>query len=274
MTRRAFRSAAVVATAATAACGLMTATSVAAAALPTLTLSVTTNKVVVGGHRVSGAVNIVTTVSGEASDSPSLILLKPGVTAAKFAKVVGKLGDQPFDAIDPYATIVFAGGTDASGTHTSAQAVLPAGHYVAVNNGNGFTPFTISRSSHPASLAKAAATMTAIDFGYQGPTTLHDGELVRFVNAGYLVHMFEWASTPSVADAKKAEADLQDGNVAGAKKFATGMGQFVGPISSGQMQQETITQAPGVYVVFCAMNTEDGREHFQLGMFRTIRIVK
>jgi hypothetical protein len=40
------------------------------------------------------------------------------------------------------------------------------------------------------------------------------------------------------------------------------------------MQQEVITQPPGVYVIFCAMNTEDGREHFQLGMYRTIRIVK
>jgi hypothetical protein len=29
-----------------------------------------------------------------------------------------------------------------------------------------------------------------------------------------------------------------------------------------------------VYVIFCAMNSEDGRDHFQLGMFRTIQIVK
>jgi hypothetical protein len=27
-------------------------------------------------------------------------------------------------------------------------------------------------------------------------------------------------------------------------------------------------------VIFCAMNAQDGREHFQLGMFRTITIVK
>jgi hypothetical protein len=40
------------------------------------------------------------------------------------------------------------------------------------------------------------------------------------------------------------------------------------------MQQEVITEPPGVYVIACAMNAEDGREHFQLGMFRTIKIVK
>ena len=34
------------------------------------------------------------------------------------------------------------------------------------------------------------------------------------------------------------------------------------------------TRLPGVYVIFCSMNTQDGREHFQLGMYRTITIVK
>jgi hypothetical protein len=252
---------------------LMTTSSVAAGSLPTLKLALTKNTITVTGSEVSGAVDVVTKVSGEASDSPSLILLKPGVTAAKFIKFVSKLGQQPFDAIDPYATIEFAGASDPSGT-TSAQALLPPGHYVAVNDGNGFTPFTIAKSAHPAGLPHPGATVTAIDFAYRGATTLRDGELVRFENDGYLVHMVLWASTPSVADAAKAEADLLQGDVPAAKKFATGMGQFAGALSTGAMQQQVITEPPGVYVIFCAMNSQDGRDHFQLGMFRTIHIVK
>ena len=52
----------------------------------------------------------MTTVSGEASDSPALVLLKPGVTPEQFGAVVSKLGpDDPLDVIDTYATIVFSG---------------------------------------------------------------------------------------------------------------------------------------------------------------------
>jgi hypothetical protein len=35
-----------------------------------------------------------------------------------------------------------------------------------------------------------------------------------------------------------------------------------------------VTEKPGVYVLACFMNTQDGRVHTQLGMERTIRIVK
>jgi len=55
-------------------------------------------------------VNIVSTVTGEKSDNPGLLLLKPGVTAAELGKAVGSLpNNSPFDAIDPYASIVFDG---------------------------------------------------------------------------------------------------------------------------------------------------------------------
>ncbi|HEX4109774.1 MAG TPA: hypothetical protein VHX88_16685, partial [Solirubrobacteraceae bacterium] len=169
----------------------------------------------------------------------------------------------------PYATIEFDGAIDPAGT-TSAQALLAPGHYVAVNDGNGFTPFTIAKAAHPASLPHPGATVTAIDFAYRGAVTLRDGELVRFENDGYVIHMVSWASTPSVADASRAEADLRKGDVAAAKRYATGMGSFAGPLSTGALQQEVITEPPGVYVIFCSMNTQDGREHFQLGMFKTI----
>jgi hypothetical protein len=275
MTRRALLSLAALAAGLASGLALMTASAVAAGSLPTLTLSLTKNNVVVGGEKVSGAVSIVTTVSGEASDSPALILLKPGVTPSEFGHAVAKLGNSgAFDAIDPYGTIVFSGGDDPSGSPTTAQAVLPAGNYVAVNDGNALVPFTVAKAASPASLPKPGATVKAIEFGFRGASTLHDGELVRFENDGYLIHMFMWASTPSVADATKAEADLLKGDIPAAKKFATGSGQFAGPLSSGQMQQQTITEPPGVYVMFCSMSTQDGREHFQLGMYRTIHIVK
>jgi hypothetical protein len=263
----------ILAAAVVSALALTATSSVAAGSLPTLKLTVTKNTVKVSGSKVSGAVDVVTTVKGEPSDSPTLILLKPGVTPKQFGKLVAKIGDQPLDAIDPYATIEFDGATDPSGT-TSAQALLPAGHYVAVNNGNGFTPFTIASSAHPAALPRPDATVTAIDFAFRGADTLRDGELVRFENDCYLIHMVAWASTPSVADASAAEADLLKGDTAGAKTYATGMGQFAGPLSTGAMQQEVITEPPGVYVIFCEMNSQDGRDHFQLGMFRTIQIVK
>jgi len=59
------------------------------------------------------------------------------------------------------------------------------------------------------------------------------------------------------------------------QKYSTGVvGQFAGPLSHAELQQEVITEPPGVYVISCGMNAEDGREHFQLGMFRTITIVR
>jgi hypothetical protein len=254
---------------------LMTASSLAASSLPTLTLSVTKNTVTVGGSKVSGAVNVLSTVTGEQSDSPALVLLKPGVTLAELGKAVSSIGNGPLDAIDPYATIVFDGYTN-RGTPTTDDVVLEPGTYVAVNNGNGFTPFTVTRAASPASLPKPGGTVTAIDFAFRGASTLRDGELVRFENDGYLIHMVLFARVKSVADAKKAETLLLAGKAKEAtSKYVTGpQGMFAGPLSHGAMQQQVISQPPGVYVIACAMNAEDGRDHYQLGMFRTIRIVK
>ena len=255
---------------------LTTASSVAAGSLPTLTLAVTKNTIAVGGSKVSGAVNVAVTVSGEAKDNPALVLLKPGVTAAELGAAVSKFGrNTPLDAIDPYATIVYDSQDAVKGATTTGQAVLPAGNYVAVNNGNGFAPFTISASSAPASLPTPGATVTAIDFGFRGASTLHDGELVRFEDDGWLIHMFSAAPVGTVARAKNAEALLLEGKLSQAKKYAVAKGgELAGPLSHGSMQQSVITQKPGVYILLCAMNAEDGRDHFQLGMFRTIRIVK
>ena len=78
----------------------------------------------------------------------------------------------------------------------------------------------------------------------------------------------------NVAAAKKAEALLLAGKLAAAKKNVIAPpGMFAGPLSHAYFQQEVVTQPPGTYVILCLMNTQDGRLHSQLGMFRTIRIV-
>lgn len=88
--------------------------------------------------------------------------------------------------------------------------------------------------------------------------------------------MILFARLKSVADAAKAEALLLKGEIKQAGKlYVKGpRGMFAGPLSSGSIQQEVVAEPPGVYVILCAMNAEDGRDHYQLGMFRTIRIVK
>jgi len=254
---------------------LMTASSVAASSLPTLTLALTPKTVTVGGSMVSGAVNVVTTVTGEKSDGPGLVLLKPGVTPAEFGKAIASLGSNtPFDTIDPYGSIVFDG-VATEGTPSSAETWLQPGTYIALENGNGHAVFTVTQSATPALLPAPAAEVDAIDFGFRGASTLHDGELVRFKNDGYLIHMVAYVPVKSVADATKAEALLRAGDTKDAKKYAIGkLGMFAGPLSHAELQQEVITEPPGVYVILCLMNAEDGREHFQLGMFRTIMIVK
>jgi hypothetical protein len=62
-----------------------------------------------------------------------------------------------------------------------------------------------------------------------------------------------------VADAKKAETLLLVGKAKEAtSKHASGpQGMFAGPLSHGAMQQQIISQPPGVYVIACAMNAED-----------------
>jgi hypothetical protein len=127
---------------------------------------------------------------------------------------------------------------------STAQTVLTPGNYVALNltgMGNpGFQTFTVTQSASPATLPAPQATITAIEFGFTGPRTLHTGELVRFP----------------------------------ARRLAIGVANFAGPLSPGGMQQEVINAKPGIYVLACFMNAQDGREHTQLGMERMIRIVK
>ncbi len=109
----------------------------------------------------------------------------------------------------------------------------------------------------------------------QGSEGLHVGELVRFENEGYLVHMDVAIGAKSAKAAAKIAKGLAAGQEKGLKKFASGSeANFAGPLSSGAFQQETIADKPGWYVQACFMPTQDGRPHTLLGMERVIEIVK
>jgi hypothetical protein len=105
--------------------------------------------------------------------------------------------------------------------------------------------FKVLASKAPAALPAPAAVERTIEFGFKGPKTLHDGELVAFENEGFLVHMDLAFPVKSMKAAKTAVRDLQ-----------------------------TITAKPGIYVQVCFMQTQDGRDHTRLGMERIIKITK
>lgn len=255
---------------------LMAASSVAAGSLPTLTLDLSGKTVTVGGQMVSGAVNIQTTVTGASSGQPALIYLDPGVPYSIVptlkAEIQAHNGD--FNYLDGYASMVFDVGAP-KGTST-AETVLAPGNYLALNLGSKGNPaeFTVTQSPSPATLPTPGATIASIDFGFTGATTLHDGELVRFENDGWLFHMIQGAGVKNLATANKVDALLLAGKDNQAGKLIGIAPTFDGGLSHGAMQQEVINEPPGYYVILCFMNTQDGREHTQLGMEKTIRIVK
>ena len=141
-------------------------------------------------------------------------------------------------------------------------------------NSPAFAPFTVTQSSSPAALP-AAVTLEAIEFAFRGPSVLHNGTIVRSVNAGWLVHMNELPEMKSKADALKAIAYLKAGKDGKAVKLATkSFVNLMGPASPGAIQQEMLTTKPGYYVEACFMDTLDGREHTELGMERLVKVVK
>jgi hypothetical protein len=248
-----------------------------AGALPVLKLALNGKTVKVSGATVSGAVTVQTTVTKEPQGEPTLAYLKPGVTPQQAFGAIAKAGGD-LNALGPYGAIVFDANAN-KGT-SSAQTVLQPGNYLALDteNNNAKVPpnttFTVTKSAHPAKLPKAAATVSTIEFGFTGPTTLRQGSLVRFQNLGYLVHMDVYVQVKNVKNAQKVIALLKAGKDGQAGKLAIGQGEFAGPVSSGAVQQEIVTAKPGIYVQACFMTTQDGREHTQLGMERMFKVVK
>jgi len=250
-------------------------------ALPTLTLSLTGPKAVsVSASTVpSGAVKVVMTFKGKlprGAQGPSggIVRLNPGVTIAQAAGAVNAHhGD--LNALTPFGTLL----VDATAPGT-VQTVLRPGNYVALNdtsqNGTpGFAPFTVTRSAAPARLPSAAATETAIDFGFRGPRVLHDGTIVRVRNGGFLVHMIVMIGVRDARTGRRVEALLRAGKDRRAQRLSNR--RFVSlllPASPGALQQQVLHARPGHYVEVCFMDTQDGREHTRLGMERLVRVVR
>ncbi len=247
----------------------------AAGSLPVITITMTGKKITVGGTLQSGGVRIVSTVTGEAQASPVLIRLDPGVTVSQFLAAVPKItADQ--NNIAGIGAFVFS--PQASKGTSSAQATLAAGQYVAADLAPSgqppLTTFMITKSASPATLPKPGATIASIEFAFRGPVRLHDGELVRFANHGFLVHMIVAARARSLAGAREVARLLKAGKNAQAGRLITNSYNFDNILSRGAYQQLVIHNRPGFWVLACFMDTQDHREHTLLGMERVIQIVK
>jgi hypothetical protein len=257
---------------------LALAASAQASALPTLTLTVTSSSLTVGGSTASGAVNVISTAPGLKEVSTVLFLIKPGTTEAEVEAGVRESKKDP-NLADRYGAIVFDSELPSSGTG-EAQVVLQPGRYLALagegeHGAKQHTFFTVTAAASPAALPTPEATIKTIDFGFRGPTTLRDGERVRFENEGFLVHMDVAFRAKSRRGAEKIYKDLLTGHERGLEKLVAGepVG-FAGPVSHEAIQQETITAKPGWYVQACFMDTQSGLSHTLLGMERIFKIVK
>ncbi len=262
----------VLATTVVAACVIGVSGASAVSTLPTLNVVVTGKTgIAVSGSTMSGAVNVTSTFTGKGRGGYGLVRLDPGVSFQEAFQAVQSHHGNP-DALTPFASIVVS--ADAPST---VETLLTPGKYVALNlTGNGpaqnVAHFTVRKSSSPASLPAAAATETSIEFGFKGPSVLHNGSIVRTVNAGFLVHMDNLVGARNKADAEKIVALLKAGEDHQAEKLATGSVDLMNPASPGGIQQQVLDAKPGYYVQACFMDTLDGREHTVLGMDRVVRV--
>jgi hypothetical protein len=277
--RAATRAAAILAAGASIlAIGATSATSAISSGLPTLRLALNGRSIVVSGPLQSGAVNVVATASVKHTE-PVLIRLHPGLPFSVFAQAGAAINAHHGDLnyLDPYGSIVFDVSADKG--VTSAQTMLEPGNYLAIdlsasNPDPPHTAFVIAPASHPASLPRPGATITAIDFAFHGPSKLHDGELVRFRNEGFLVHPIQGIGVKNAKTARRLTALLRAANDQEAPKLGISFPEFAGPLSPGGVQQELINERPGIYVLASILRTQDGREQTQLDMERTIQIVR
>ena len=254
------------------------ATAAPRSSLPVITVAMNGKTIKVGGTLQSGGVRIVSTVTHVQAAEPTFVRLDPGVTLAQFFKVVSGPGASDPNNLDGTAAIV----VDAAASRgtSSVQADLAPGQYVGLDTQGGnpakfpFTTFVITKAKSPAKLPTPSATVAAIEFGFRGPAKLHDGELVRFVNHGFLVHMIVAAEAPNLATARKIARLLHQGRDRAAQRLAIGFANFAGPLSHDGGQQFVIHNKPGFWILACFMTTQDGREHVRLGMERIIQIAR
>jgi hypothetical protein len=252
-----------------------------AATLPTLTGTVSPTSVVISGTVQSGAVNIAALGTSGKEPDLTLILLKPGATVQQaYSLFESNQASKDPNVASQVGSIVFDNEAG-KGKPSEAQTVLAPGTYVAINPEGEksskwpHATFTVAASPSPAALPAAQATEKTIEFGFKGPSVLKTGELVRFENEGYLVHMDLAFAVKSRSAAQKVVKGLLTGNEKGLEKLVSGPpASFAGPLSTGASQQEVITARPGWYVQACFMQTQDGRPHTRLGMERIIKVVK
>jgi hypothetical protein len=251
-----------------------------ASTLPTVSVAISPSSATVTGPLESGAANVVTKDTGVKEATEILFLLKPGVTVAEAEKFIGeKKAQKDPNNTDKLGSLAFD--TEVNPAEKSeVQTELHAGQYLLlVGVGEGEvqlrSTFVVSAAKAPVALPAPEATIRSIEFGFRGPSTLHDGELVRFENEGFLVHMDIAAPVKNLATAKEVVKDLLTGKERALGKLIVGPpAGFAGPLSHEAFQQETITAKPGIYVEVCFMETQDGRSHTRLGMERIIRITK
>ncbi len=260
--------------------GLAAAGAAQASPLPTLSIAVGKASATVTGPLESGGVNVVTTNTGVKEASVILFLLKPGVSVAQaetFTKEKRVKGDP--NNTEGLGSIVFDAEA-ARGKTGEAQTELQPGTYLLlVGSGEGEAAlrgnFVVTAAKSPVKLTAPEATVRTIEFAFRGAKQLHDGELVRFENEGFVVHMDIAAPVKNMKAAEQLIKDLKAGKEKAAEKLIIGPpAGFAGPLSRGAYQQETITAKPGVYVQVCFMQTQDGRDHAVLGMERIINIIK
>jgi hypothetical protein len=263
------------------AAGLIAVGSAQASTLPTVSIAITPSSATVSGPLESGGVNVAVTDTGVKEGAVVVALLKPGVSVAEaeaFQKEKKAKGD--LNNVSKLASIAFD--VEANpGPKNEIQTKLEPGQYIVLvaqgekGQAKLLANFKVTAAKAPATLPTPQATIRTIEFGFRGPSTLHDGELVGFENEGFLVHMDIAIPVKNMSGAKKLVKDLLTGKEKGIEKlFAGAPVTFAGPVSSGAYQQETITAKPGIYVQACFMNTQDGREHTRLGMERIIKITK
>jgi hypothetical protein len=258
---------------------LFASVSAQATTLPALTLSITSSSITVGGATQSGAVNVVSTATGVKEANAILVQLRPGATVAELETALKNGAGKDPNKVTKYGSIVFDAEVS-PGKANEAQMELEPGEYVALAGEGEGSPkfkdaFTVTAAAAPVALPTPEATIRSIEFDFRGPTTLHDGELVRFEDEGYLVHMDIAFPAKSKQAAKLIVKGLLTGKEKGLEKLVAGAPfSFTGPVSHEAFQQETITAKPGWYVQACFMATQEGVPHTRLGMERIIKIVK
>ena len=251
----------------------------ASSTLPTLSIAITSSSATVSGARESGGVNVVSTDTGVKEAAVIVFLLKPGVSVADAEAFSNAKKSKDPNNASKLGSIVFDTEANA-GQSSEGQTNLQPGQYVVlVAAGEGEaklrTSFTVTAAKSPAALPAPQATIRSIEFDFRGPSTLHDGELVRFENEGFLAHMNIAAPVKNMKAARQAVKDLLSGKEKALEKLISGPpAGFAGPLSHEAFQQETITAKPGIYVEVCFMDTQDGRSHSLLGMERIIKITK